>query len=96
MTTLTADADGSPEPKPSYSPYLLLAALREACEAVRRVDCGECSALSGRECVHTTAPVSVPVTEYARYAGTTCSTPASHPSPPGSGNGGGCTSPAGR
>ena len=31
-----------------------------------------------------------------RYAGTTCSPPASHPSPPSSGNGGGCTSPGGR
>ena len=31
-----------------------------------------------------------------RYAGTTCSTPTSHPSPPSSGNNGGCTSPARR
>jgi hypothetical protein len=38
------------------------AVLREACEAARRVDCGQCPALSGQECVYTTAPVSVPVT----------------------------------
>ena len=35
-------------------------------------------------------------TGYARCAGTTCLTPASHPSPPISGNNGGCTSPARR
>ena len=32
----------------------------------------------------------------ARYAGTTCCPLSSHPSPPSNGNGGGCTSPAGR
>ncbi len=38
------------------------AVLREACEAARRVDCGQCAALAGDECVYTTAPASVPVT----------------------------------
>jgi hypothetical protein len=37
-------------------------ALHEICEAARRVDCGECGALWGEECVYTTGPVSVPVT----------------------------------
>lgn len=73
MTTITPDAGGSSEPKPSYSPYLLLRhtsklcqadspAFRSAVEAARRVDCGQCAALAGDECVYTTAPASVPVT----------------------------------
>jgi hypothetical protein len=37
-------------------------ALHEICEAARRIDCGECGALQGEECVYTTGPVSVPVT----------------------------------
>lgn len=37
-------------------------AFRSAIEAARRVDCGQCAALAGDECVYTTAPVSVPVT----------------------------------
>jgi hypothetical protein len=37
-------------------------AFRSAVEAARRVDCGQCSALAGAECVYTTAPASVPVT----------------------------------
>jgi hypothetical protein len=36
--------------------------LHEICEAARRVDCGECGALRGEECVYTTGPASVPVT----------------------------------
>lgn len=36
--------------------------LHEICEDARRVNCGECWALPGDECVYTTAPVSVPVT----------------------------------
>lgn len=36
--------------------------LHEICEAARRVDCGECGALRGEECVYTTGPVYVPVT----------------------------------
>ena len=36
--------------------------LHEICETARRVDCGECGALPGDECVYTTVPVSVPVT----------------------------------
>jgi hypothetical protein len=36
-------------------------ALRSAVKAARRVDCGQCAALAGDECVYTTAPVSVPV-----------------------------------
>jgi hypothetical protein len=36
--------------------------LHEVCEAVRLVNCGECWALPGDECVYTTMPVSVPVT----------------------------------
>ncbi len=73
MTTIRPDAGGSSEPKPSYSPYLLLRhtskllqagspAFRSAVEAARRVDCGQCAALAGDECVYTTAPASVPVT----------------------------------
>ena len=37
--------------------------LREVCEAACLVNCGECWALPGDECVYTTAPVSVPVTK---------------------------------
>jgi hypothetical protein len=37
-------------------------AFRSAVEAARRVDCGQCAALAGDECVCTTAPASVPVT----------------------------------
>jgi hypothetical protein len=37
-------------------------AFRSAVKAARRVDCGQCLALAGGECVYTTAPVSVPVT----------------------------------
>ena len=96
MTTLTADADGSPEPKPSYSPYLLLAALREACEAARRVDCGECSALSGRECVHTTAPGIGASHRICPLCGDHLLNAGQPPQSPSSGNDGGCTSPAGR
>jgi hypothetical protein len=76
MTTITPGAGGSSEPKLSYPPYLLLLLLRHtskllqtdspasrpAVEAARRVDCGQCAALAGGECVYTTAPVSVPVT----------------------------------
>ena len=36
--------------------------LHEICEAARRVNCGECWAIPGDECVYTSAPVSVPVT----------------------------------
>ena len=36
--------------------------LREVCADVRRVNCGECWALPGDECVFTSVPVSVPVT----------------------------------
>ena len=36
--------------------------LHEVCEAARRVNCGECWAIPGDECVYTSAPVSVPVT----------------------------------
>jgi hypothetical protein len=36
--------------------------LPEICEDARRVNCGECWALPGDECVYTTVPVSVPVT----------------------------------
>lgn len=36
--------------------------LHEVCEAARLVNCGECWAIPGDECVYTTAPVSVPVT----------------------------------
>jgi hypothetical protein len=36
--------------------------FRTTVEAARRVDCGQCAALAGGECVYTTASVSVPVT----------------------------------
>jgi hypothetical protein len=36
--------------------------LHEICQDAARVNCGECWALPGDECVYTTAPVSVPVT----------------------------------
>jgi hypothetical protein len=36
--------------------------LHEVCEAVRLVNCGQCWAIPGDECVYTSAPVSVPVT----------------------------------
>ena len=36
--------------------------LHEVCEAARLVNCGECWAIPGDECVYTSAPVSVPVT----------------------------------
>jgi hypothetical protein len=36
-----------------------------AIEAACRVDCGQCAALAGDECIYTTAPVSVPVTSGA-------------------------------
>jgi hypothetical protein len=36
--------------------------VHQICEAARRVDCGECRALPGDDCVCTTAPASVPVT----------------------------------
>jgi hypothetical protein len=36
--------------------------LHQICEDTRRVDCTVCAALSGDECVRTTAPVSLPVT----------------------------------
>ena len=79
MNTITSDPGvpgGPPEPRPTYSPYLLLLllrhtskllqadspAFRSAVEAARRVDCGQCAALAGDECVCTTAPTSVPVT----------------------------------
>ena len=52
-----------PEPRPTYSPYLLLRhtskllqadspAFRPAVEAARLVDCGQCAALAGDECVY--------------------------------------------
>jgi hypothetical protein len=34
----------------------------EICEAARLVNCGECWAIPGDECVYTSIPVSVPVT----------------------------------
>jgi hypothetical protein len=37
-------------------------ALHEICADTRRVNCGECWALQGDECVFTAVPVSVPVT----------------------------------
>lgn len=36
--------------------------LHEVCEAARLVNCGQCWALPGDECVYTSIPVSVPVT----------------------------------
>ncbi len=36
--------------------------LHEVCEAARRVNCGQCWAIPGDECVYTSIPVSVPVT----------------------------------
>jgi hypothetical protein len=50
METLTANPAAQARP------------LREVCEDARRVDCTVCPALSGDECVYTTAPESVPVT----------------------------------
>jgi hypothetical protein len=35
--------------------------LHEICEDARRVNCGECWAVPGDECVYTSIPVSVPV-----------------------------------
>ena len=49
-------------------------AFRSAVETARRVDCGQCSALAGDECVYTMAPASVPVTAgtpVARFGATT-------------------------
>jgi hypothetical protein len=50
METLTASPAAQARP------------LHEVCEDARRVDCTVCSALSGDECVYTTAPMSLPVT----------------------------------
>jgi hypothetical protein len=36
--------------------------LHEVCEAARLVNCGQCWAIPGDECVYTSIPVSVPVT----------------------------------
>jgi hypothetical protein len=36
--------------------------LREICEGARSANCGYCWALPGDECIYTTAPASVPVT----------------------------------
>jgi len=54
--TLRDNNESAANPAPSD-----VGLLRAACDAARRVDCGQCAALAGDECVYTTAPVSAPV-----------------------------------
>jgi hypothetical protein len=48
-------------PTTAASP-LAVRGLHEICQNARSVDCGECGALPGDECIYTTVPVSLPVT----------------------------------